>query len=136
MPNLKYLSNPLRRRPARYDRRPHRALFRDDGDLGRRDDRGDRHKAAAGVARARLDGWNATLAAAAIYLVIVGIAAFTLPAVDEVPATFPASLLWKFRIASIGGQALMWATIGLIFGALTLRAESNRSGLRLRAARS
>ena len=84
----------------------------------------------------RLDGWNATLAAAALYLVIVGIAAFALPAVDEVPATFPASLLWKFRIASIGGQALMWATIGLLFGALTLRAESNRTGLRLRTARS
>ncbi len=82
----------------------------------------------------RLDSWNAMLAAAAVYLVIVGIAAFALPAVDEVPATFPASLLWKFRIASIGGQALMWTTIGLVFGALALRAESNRSGLRLRAA--
>ena len=82
----------------------------------------------------RLDGWDALLAAAAVYLVIVGIAAFALPAIDEVPATFPASLLWKFRIASIGGQALMWISIGLIFGALTVRAEASRTGLRLKAA--
>jgi predicted cobalt transporter CbtA len=83
----------------------------------------------------RLDSWNASLAAAAIYAAIVGVASFVLPAVDEVPATFPASLLWKFRIASLGGQAVIWTAIGLLFGALTRRADQNPSGLRLGAAR-
>jgi predicted cobalt transporter CbtA len=39
-------------------------------------------------------------------------------------------ILWKFRIASIGAQFIMWATLGLLFGALTQRAVAN-GGLRL-----
>jgi hypothetical protein len=39
-----------------------------------------------------------------------------------VPDQFPAAVLWNFRIASIGAQLIMWATFGLLFGALTERA--------------
>jgi len=39
-----------------------------------------------------------------------------------VPEEFPAAVLWKFRIASLGAQFIMWATLGLLFGALTQRA--------------
>jgi len=85
---------------------------------------------------ARLDGWNASLAAGALYLAVVVAAAVALPAVDEVPAAFSASLLWKFRLASIGGQAVLWAVTGLVFGWLTLRAERGQSSLRLGTARS
>jgi hypothetical protein len=73
---------------------------------------------------ARLGEWNANLAAAACYLVLVGIAAFLLPAVNEVPEQFPAVVLWNFRIASIGAQVIIWATLGLLFGALTQRASA------------
>ena len=71
---------------------------------------------------ARLGEWNADLLVAACYIVLVGIAALLLPAVNEVPDQFPAVVLWNFRIASIGGQLIMWATLGLLFGALSQRA--------------
>jgi predicted cobalt transporter CbtA len=69
----------------------------------------------------RFEGWNATLIAAAYYGLIVLCAGLLLPSVDEVPEAFPAVVLWQFRIASIGAQALMWAMIGVLFGALTER---------------
>ena len=47
-----------------------------------------------------------------------------LPGVNEVPDAFPAVVLWQFRIASIGAQALMWATLGLGFGAVAERVAS------------
>ena len=77
---------------------------------------------AAGLLRLRLlprlGGWNAVLVAAASYLIVVAAVAAVLPSVNEVPADFPADVLWHFRLASFGGQAIMWATIGLGFGAL------------------
>lgn len=80
----------------------------------------------------RFGGWNAALIAAAAYIVVVVIVGLALPTVNEVPEGFPAVVLWQFRMASLGAQAIMWATIGLAFGALTERAEaSGRRGLRL-----
>jgi len=38
-----------------------------------------------------------------------------------VPAAFPAVLLWKFRVAAIGMQVIMWTTLGLLFGNLAQR---------------
>jgi predicted cobalt transporter CbtA len=78
----------------------------------------------------RLGDWNATLAVAAYYVIIVAIAGWLLPAVNEVPEQFPAVVLWKFRVASIGAQFIMWATLGLLFGAWTQRAAAN-DGLRV-----
>jgi hypothetical protein len=77
----------------------------------------------------RLTDWNATLAVAAYYVIIVAVAGWLLPTVNEVPEQFPAVVLWKFRIASIGAQFIMWATLGLIFGAWTQRVLVN-DGLR------
>jgi hypothetical protein len=71
---------------------------------------------------ARFGEWNANLLVAACYIVLVGIAALLLPAVDEVPEHFPADVLWSFRIVSIGAQLILWAMLGLLFGALTQRA--------------
>ena len=82
----------------------------------------------------RLAAWNAWLAAALAYLAAVVVMALVLPAIDEVPAAFPAVALWQFRIASLGAQALMWATLGLVFGALTERALGERRVPRLRPA--
>ena len=61
---------------------------------------------------------------AACYIVFVTIAGLLLPAVNEVPEQFPAVVLWNFRIASIGAQLIMWATLGLLFGALSQRAAA------------
>jgi predicted cobalt transporter CbtA len=73
----------------------------------------------------RLGEWNANLLVAACYIVVVVIAGLLLPAVNEVPDEFPAAVLWNFRIASLGAQFIMWATLGLLFGALVERAMAN-----------
>ena len=70
----------------------------------------------------RVEAWNASLIAAGGYLIAVVVVAGILPSIDEVPDGFPAVVLWQFRVASFGMQLLMWATIGLAFGALTERA--------------
>jgi predicted cobalt transporter CbtA len=71
---------------------------------------------------ARFGEWSANVLVAVCYIVLVGIAGLLLPGVNEVPAQFPATLLWNFRMASIGAQLIMWATLGLLFGALSQRA--------------
>jgi hypothetical protein len=73
----------------------------------------------------RFGEWNANLMVAACYIVIVVLAGLLLPVVNEVPDGFPAVVLWKFRIASLGAQFIMWATLGLLFGALTQRASAS-----------
>jgi predicted cobalt transporter CbtA len=65
---------------------------------------------------ARLGGFDALIAAVASYILVVALAQAGLPRIDEVPADFPASLLWNFRLASIGIQLILWTTIGLAFG--------------------
>jgi predicted cobalt transporter CbtA len=63
------------------------------------------------------------LAVVFLYVLVVSLCGHFLPAIDEVPANFPASLLWKFRIASWETQTLLWGVLGLLFGWLTERAE-------------
>jgi predicted cobalt transporter CbtA len=65
--------------------------------------------------------WTASLVGGALFIAIVTVAQLILPAIDEVPAGFPADVLWRFRIASLGMHAVIWATIGLLFGYLTER---------------
>jgi hypothetical protein len=76
---------------------------------------------------ARYGTWNAALLAAASYVVIVGIAGYALPGVNEVPEQFSAVVLWNFRVASFGIHVVLWTTIGLLFGALTDRTFSLRT---------
>jgi Probable cobalt transporter subunit (CbtA) len=66
----------------------------------------------------RLGGWNASFVGGAAFILLVAIAQILLPAINEVPDQFPAVVLWRFRIASIGLEAILWATIGLVFGIL------------------
>lgn len=67
----------------------------------------------------RLGTWNACLTAGGAYLVAVGVVEALMPTIDETPAAFPATVLYDFRLASLGGQLVLWATLGLVFGALT-----------------
>jgi hypothetical protein len=56
-----------------------------------------------------------------IFVVLVSVIARMLPVIDEVPAGFPADVLWNFRLAAWGIQVVLWASIGLLFGWLTER---------------
>lgn len=69
----------------------------------------------------RAGGWNAGLFAAAAFVAIVAVAHTMLPTVNEVPDGFPADVLWGFRLASLGGQLVLWTVVGLLFGDLTER---------------
>lgn len=83
---------------------------------------------------ARHGGWTAALVAATAFVVVIAVVMALLPAVDEVPPDFSASVLWRFRIASLGMQLVLWTTIGLVFGFLTERADAPRSSRRSGAA--
>ena len=69
----------------------------------------------------QLGAWNATLVGAAVFLVAVVIFALVMPPLDEVPEGFPAVVLWQFRMASLGAQAMLWTVLGLGFGAWVQR---------------
>ena len=70
----------------------------------------------------RLGSFNTMLAGAAAYVVLIAAVQFVLPPINEVPADFPAVVLWNFRVASIAIQAALWVTVGIAFGALAERA--------------
>ncbi|HEX6443330.1 MAG TPA: CbtA family protein [Stellaceae bacterium] len=69
----------------------------------------------------RFSAWNAAIAAAAAYALVAAAAMLILPSVNEVPAGFPATALWNFRLASLGVEAVLWAVLGLTFGAFADR---------------
>ncbi len=74
-------------------------------------------------AAARLGPWNGAIVAGAVFVVIIAVVQIALPAINEVPAAFPAVVLWKFRVAALGMQSGLWTTIGLLFGALVERVQ-------------
>ena len=65
--------------------------------------------------------WNANLAGLALFVALAAVAMWLMPTVDEVPEQFSAVLLWRFRMAALAMQAVMWTTIALVFGALARR---------------
>jgi hypothetical protein len=69
----------------------------------------------------KLGAWNGSIVAGLVFVAIIAAVQLSMPAVNEVPAAFPAILLWMFRVAAIGMQVIMWTTIGLLFGALVER---------------
>lgn len=84
----------------------------------------------------RCGGWNAMLIASGAYLLAMIVAGWALPSVDEVPAEFPAVVLWQFRVAAAGAQLILWGTLGLVFGVAAQRVlAGNFSGGRLFPAR-
>ncbi|MFE2555498.1 CbtA family protein [Streptomyces sp. NPDC059352] len=70
----------------------------------------------------RLGNWNATLVAGAGFAVAVAVACAFLPGNDDaVQAGFPAAVLWEFRLATLGIQAVLWAVFAVAFGSLAQR---------------
>jgi predicted cobalt transporter CbtA len=76
----------------------------------------------------RFGRWNGTLLAGAAFLAAVAVVLLVLPGIDEVPDDFPATVLWRFRVASFGMQVVLWATLGLAFGAVAERYLTGRRG--------
>lgn len=86
--------------------------------------------------RARFGDWNATILAGLGYLVAIVVSYLVLPGINEVPqqaiqgvvhavtdagVTFPPTVLWRFRVASLGIQVMMWSTIAILFGLVAER---------------
>ncbi|MFF0244139.1 CbtA family protein [Streptosporangium sandarakinum] len=72
--------------------------------------------AVATARRVTAGPWQRRVAAGVAFLVPVVAAWLLLPTVDEVPEGFPASLLWNFRLASLGTQLVFWTAFGVLFG--------------------
>lgn len=69
----------------------------------------------------RLGNWNASIAAFACFVLLVGLAYAFLPSFNEVGKDFPATLLWQFRLSTLAIQATLWTGFGLGFGYLAER---------------
>ena len=82
----------------------------------------------------QLGSWNATLVGAAVFVVAVVVFALVMPPLNEVPQGFPAVVLWQFRVASLGAQAILWTALGLGFGAWVQRDFAQAKAGRLRTA--
>jgi predicted cobalt transporter CbtA len=82
----------------------------------------------AGLALARqlavrgVEAHHRQLIVGACILVVVATAFVALPPGVE-PEGVPAGLLWDFRLASVGGQAVLWTATGALLGLLSVRAE-------------
>lgn len=76
----------------------------------------------------RWGAWSAGLAAAGGYLVLTLVATALLPSYDEVPAGYPASLLYEFRAASLGTQLTLWAVLGIVLAELLHRRQRRSAG--------
>jgi hypothetical protein len=75
--------------------------------------------------------YAATVFPALGFLSVVGIAAYLLPAVNEV-GDFPADTLWYFRRASILTTAALWATLGIVLTGLIGRLHARESAAQAR----
>ncbi len=80
----------------------------------------------AGLLRRR--GWPEHRRVAAIAAggaLTVGIALALLPAAPD-PVDVPATLIWRFRLASLGGNAMLWGVLSIGFGLLAAEADRRR----------
>jgi predicted cobalt transporter CbtA len=69
----------------------------------------------------RWGSWYSSLAAIAGYLVAMTVIIALMPSYDELPAGFPASLLYQFRLASFGTGFVLWAVLGVALAELISR---------------
>jgi predicted cobalt transporter CbtA len=68
------------------------------------------------------------VAATVLVVALVALVALLLPgSPDSVPADVPAALVWRFRLASLGQQLVLWGCLGLAGGWLLDRAGHRES---------
>ena len=85
--------------------------------------------AAARVAWAVPDGavpWKRPLLAGGTFVGLAAVLMLALPAVHEIPADFPAQLIWEFRLSALGTQAVLWTALGVGYGIASYRAAQPR----------
>ena len=75
----------------------------------------------------RLGGWHAALAAIGGYLLVTVVVITLLPTYDEVPGSFPASVLYEFRAASLLTQLTLWTVLGVTLAELVGRLSRRTS---------
>jgi predicted cobalt transporter CbtA len=75
----------------------------------------------------RVGSWWAALLGVAGYLLVCGVAVGLLPTYDEVPADFPATVLYSFRTGSFLTQLALWAVLGVLLAEMAHRLV-HRSG--------
>jgi hypothetical protein len=75
----------------------------------------------------RLGNWNATVAAGAFFVLLVGLAYAFLPSFNDVPKGFSGTLLWQYRLAALAIQVTLWTAYGLVFGLLAERVLAPRT---------
>ncbi|HEY5821261.1 MAG TPA: CbtA family protein [Propionibacteriaceae bacterium] len=73
--------------------------------------------------------WSAGLAAVGGYLVVTLVAIALLPTYNEVPAGFPATVLYEFRAASLVTQFALWGVLGVTLAELVHRLTRRNTGL-------
>ncbi len=82
----------------------------------------------------KFGSWTGSVLAFLVYLVVIGFFFAILPEINEVPDTFPAVTLWQFRTVSVALQAILWGSIGLMFGWLVERPTGSLAAARHPAA--
>jgi Probable cobalt transporter subunit (CbtA) len=76
------------------------------------------HDVAARLARRGVDQPLRWVSATAMVLAVVGLSYVVLPDPDPVPRAIRADLLWRFRLASLGGLAALWGAMSLTMAVL------------------
>ena len=71
--------------------------------------------------------WYASLAAIAGYLALTLTAVALLPTYDEVPADFPATVLYEFRLGSFATQLTLWSVLGVSLAESVHRLAARRT---------
>ena len=79
-------------------------------------------RAARALDRRRVPEDRRLPAVAALYVALVGTGLAALPGSPDV-VSVPATLVWRFRLASLAGTAAFWAVAGTTFGWLRARAS-------------
>lgn len=72
---------------------------------------------------ARIGVTNAVAVAVLVYVAVMVVGGVALPPIEEVPADFPATTLYDFRVSALLTQGTLWLGIGLLLAVLTSRAE-------------
>ena len=71
---------------------------------------------ATALAARGVDEHRAAVVGLVAFIVGVSIVWVAWTDAESVPADIPVDLLWRFRLRSLGGLALQWLLLGLIFG--------------------
>jgi len=77
--------------------------------------------------RERVGGWHAALIGVAGYVVVMLVVMALMPQYNEVPDSFPASLLYDFRRASFLTQFTLWTVLGVVLAEFVGRLSGRTS---------